>query len=60
VYEPNSLALYSLFTPEETAEITQRIEEAYRRWYMRSSEENMTRCCGVTTTCLICRPSRRR
>jgi len=30
VYEPNSLALYSLFTPEETASITQRIEEAYR------------------------------
>jgi hypothetical protein len=30
VYEPNSIALYSLFSPEETAIITQRIEEAYR------------------------------
>ena len=30
MYEPNSIALYSLFTPEETASITQRIEEAYR------------------------------
>lgn len=30
VYEPNSIALYSLFSPEETAVITQRIEEAYR------------------------------
>jgi len=30
VYEPNSIALYSLFSPEETASITQRIEEAYR------------------------------
>jgi len=30
IYEPNSLALYSLFTPEETAVIHQRIEEAYR------------------------------
>ncbi len=30
IYEPNSMALYSLFTPEETAAIHQRIEEAYR------------------------------
>ena len=30
VYEPNSIALYSLFTPEESAAISQRIEEAYR------------------------------
>ncbi len=30
VYEPNSVALYSLFTPEEIAVIHQRIEEAYR------------------------------
>jgi curved DNA-binding protein CbpA len=30
VYEPNSIALYSLFTPEETATIHQRIETAYR------------------------------
>ncbi len=30
VYEPNSLALYSLFTPDETALIHQRIEDAYR------------------------------
>jgi len=30
VYEPNSVALYSLFTPEETDVIRQRIEEAYR------------------------------
>lgn len=30
VYEPNSVALYSLFTPEETAEMYQRIEDAYR------------------------------
>lgn len=30
VYDPNSIALYSLFSPEETAVIHQRIEEAYR------------------------------
>ncbi len=30
IYEPNSIALYSLFTPEETATIHKRIEEAYR------------------------------
>ncbi len=30
VYEPNSIALYSLFSPEETAVIHQRIEDAYR------------------------------
>lgn len=30
VYTPNSIALYSLFTPEETAAITLRIENAYR------------------------------
>jgi curved DNA-binding protein CbpA len=30
VYEPNSIALYSLFTAEETAVIYQRVEEAYR------------------------------
>ncbi len=30
IYEPNSIALYSLFTPDETAAINQRIEEAYR------------------------------
>ena len=30
VYEPNSVALYSLFTPEETSAIYQRVEEAYR------------------------------
>ncbi|MFA5073032.1 MAG: helix-turn-helix domain-containing protein [Nitrospirota bacterium] len=30
IYDPNSIALYSLFSPEETAEINKRIEEAYR------------------------------
>jgi curved DNA-binding protein CbpA len=30
VYEPNSVALYSLFSAEETAAIHQRIEDAYR------------------------------
>jgi curved DNA-binding protein CbpA len=30
IYEPNSIALYSLFTPEETATIYQRVEDAYR------------------------------
>jgi curved DNA-binding protein CbpA len=30
VYEPNSIALYSLFTTEEMAVMHQRIEEAYR------------------------------
>ena len=30
VYDPNSIALYSLFNAEETAAIHQRIEEAYR------------------------------
>ncbi len=29
VYEPNSIALYSLFTPKETAAIHQRVEDAY-------------------------------
>lgn len=30
IYDPNSIALYSLFSAEETAHIRQRIEEAYR------------------------------
>jgi len=30
IYDPNSIALYSLFSPEETERIRQRIEEAYR------------------------------
>ena len=30
IYDPNSIALYSLFTPEETAAMQVRIEEAYR------------------------------
>ena len=30
VYEPNSIALYSLLSPEETERIRQRIDEAYR------------------------------
>jgi curved DNA-binding protein CbpA len=30
IYDPNSVALYSLFSPEETEKIRQRIEEAYR------------------------------
>lgn len=30
VYDPNSIALYSLFSAEETAAIHQRIEDAYR------------------------------
>jgi len=30
IYEPNSIALYSLFSTEETTAINQRIEEAYR------------------------------
>jgi curved DNA-binding protein CbpA len=30
IYDPNSIALYSLFSPEETAAMQQRIEEAYR------------------------------
>jgi len=30
IYEPNSVALYSLFTPEETTAINLRVEEAYR------------------------------
>jgi curved DNA-binding protein CbpA len=30
VYEPNSVALYSLLSPEETERIRQRIDEAYR------------------------------
>ncbi len=30
IYEPNSIALYSLFSADETAAIHQRIEEAYR------------------------------
>lgn len=30
IYDPNSIALYSLFSPEETEKIHQRIEEAYR------------------------------
>src|SRR5512135_97063 len=30
IYDPNSIALYSLFSPEETAAVQLRIEEAYR------------------------------
>lgn len=30
IYDPNSIALYSLFSQEETAKIRQRIDEAYR------------------------------
>ena len=30
IYEPNSIALYSLFSTEETTSINQRIEDAYR------------------------------
>ncbi|MDH4161711.1 MAG: helix-turn-helix domain-containing protein [Nitrospirota bacterium] len=30
IYDPNSIALYSLFSPEETEIIRQRIEDAYR------------------------------
>lgn len=30
IYDPNSIALYSLFSPEETEKIRQRVEEAYR------------------------------
>ena len=30
VYDPNSVALYSLFTPDETAMLRQKIDEAYR------------------------------
>src|SRR5512145_1431611 len=30
IYDPNSIALYSLFSPEETENIRQRVEDAYR------------------------------
>jgi hypothetical protein len=30
IYDPNSIALYSLFSPDETEKIRQRVEEAYR------------------------------
>jgi hypothetical protein len=30
IYDPNSVALYSLFTPDETSIIHQRVEDAYR------------------------------
>ena len=30
IYDPNSIALYSLFSPEETETIRQRVEDAYR------------------------------
>jgi len=30
IYDPNSIALYSLFSPEETERIRQRVEDAYR------------------------------
>ncbi len=30
IYDPNSIALYSLFSPEETAAVQLRLEEAYR------------------------------
>jgi flagellar biosynthesis protein FlhG len=39
VYEPNSIALYSLFSPEETAAITQRIEDAYRTLVYESNRK---------------------
>jgi curved DNA-binding protein CbpA len=30
IYDPNSIALYSLFSPDETEKIRQRVEDAYR------------------------------
>jgi len=30
IYDPNSIALYSLFSPDETEKIRNRVEEAYR------------------------------
>jgi hypothetical protein len=30
IYDPNSIALYSLYSPEETEKIRSRVEEAYR------------------------------
>jgi curved DNA-binding protein CbpA len=40
VYEPNSVALYSLFTPAETDAIQQRIEEAYRTLVYEDNRRN--------------------
>ena len=45
VYEPNSVALYSLFTPEETAEIYQRIEEAYRTLVYEDNRKSYDAIC---------------
>jgi hypothetical protein len=47
VYEPNSIALYSLFTPDETAAIHRRIEEAYRTLVY---EDNRKRYDAMLTT----------
>lgn len=43
IYDPNSIALYSLFTPEETARIRQRIEDAYRTLVYEDSRKEYNR-----------------
>jgi hypothetical protein len=40
VYEPNSVALYSLFSQEETTAISQRIEDAYRTLVYEDNRKN--------------------
>ncbi len=43
IYDPNSIALYSLFTSEETAQIRQRIEDAYRTLVYEDSRKEYNR-----------------
>jgi flagellar biosynthesis protein FlhG len=43
IYDPNSIALYSLFTPEETVRIRQRIEDAYRTLVYEDSRKEYNR-----------------
>ena len=43
IYDPNSIALYSLFSPEETEKIRQRVEDAYRTLIYDENRRNYDR-----------------
>ena len=50
IYEPNSIALYSLFTADETTSINQRIEEAYRTLVYEETGSGTTHCSARTAS----------
>ncbi len=43
IYDPNSIALYSLFSPEETEKIRQRVEDAYRTLFYDENRRDYDR-----------------